>query len=162
MRIHEVELMHGAVLAKLCRSDKPVTLRLIETQDDLRPAYWINDVVLYMKHSVAPRKRKRGERERWQFTFTQSHIADLADLVQEADVYLVLICGQPEFKGAMEIAMLEPGEWQGCLALVASGQQWLAVEAEAHKGLRVYGSCSDDNKIVVARNRLETWVVPGS
>lgn len=28
--------------------------------------------------------------------------------------------------------------------------------------LRVYGSCSGDDKVVVARNRVDTWVVPGS
>lgn len=163
MPIREVELMHGAVLVKLCRNDNPVTLRLIETQDDLRSAYWINDsVVLYMKHSVAPQKRKRGERERWQFTFTENHIADLAELVQGSTVYLVLICGQPGFEGTMEIALLEPGEWQTCLDLSGSGQQWLAVEAEPRRGLRVYGSCSGDNRVGVARNRLDTWVVPGS
>ena len=163
MQIKEIELMHGVVLAKLCRNDRPVTLRLIETRDDLRSAYWLNGVVvLYMKHSVAPQKLKRGDRERWQFTFTPSHLADLADLVKEADVYLALICGQSDFKGTLEIALLDPDQWQKCLDLTSSGQQWLAVQAEPRKGLRVSGSCSGDDRIIVAKNKLQTWIVPGS
>lgn len=162
MPIRGVELMHGAVLEKLCRSDKPVTLRLIETQDDLRSAYWINDVVLYMKHSITPYKRERKGGERWQFNFTESHIADLASLVRKADIYLVLICGRRDFEQPGEIALLKPDEWQNYLDLAKeNGQQWLAVQAEPRKSLRVYGSRSSD-EIVVPRNRLEEWIVPGS
>ena len=162
MPIREIEMMHGAVLAKLCRNDAPVTVRLIETQDDIRSAYWLNDIVLYIKHSVAPQRRRRGQRERWQFTFTLSHLADLADLVQRAEVYLVLVCAQPKFRGTMEIALLEPDEWQQCIDLSSSGQQWLAVEAEQRKALRVHGACNGDEKIIVHRNALDTWIVPGS
>ena len=59
MSIKDLELLHGAVLTKLVRSDNPITLRMIETnRNEARSAYTLNDeVILYIKYHKKPGKR---------------------------------------------------------------------------------------------------------
>ncbi len=49
MPIREFEMMHGTVLTKLCRNDQPIALSLIETRNEQRAVYWVNDeIILYI------------------------------------------------------------------------------------------------------------------
>lgn len=163
MPIHEYEMMHGAVLTKLCRNDEPTSLSMIETRDTHWSAYWINaTVVLYVKHATNPRKDRRGKLT-WHFTFTGSNIGELAEFTRQHQTYLALVCAQHDLQGPMEICLFEPDEVQQCLDLAVSQTQWIAVEAEANKSLRAYGAHNNEEraKIVVSRRRLEDWQVPG-
>lgn len=163
MAIHAFELMHGAVLTKLCRNDQPIALSLIETRDAHHAAYWINDaIVLYIKHCSAPRCDHRSC-YRWQFTFNPDHILEIASLAGTADVHLALVCAQPSLAGPMEICLLEPDEIRQCLDLADTQQQWVAVEAEPGRSLRAFGRRNSDDrqKIVVPRRKLDRWQVPG-
>ncbi len=163
MPIHKFELMHGAVLTKLCRNDQPIALSLIETRDVHHAAYWINDaIVVYIKHASRPRCDRRGQ-YRWQFTFSAEHIQEITNLARTAKVYLALVCAQPNLEGPMEICFLEPPEVEQCLELANSQQQWVAVEAEPGRSLRAFGqrNSGDEDKLKVPRARLDRWQVPG-
>lgn len=157
MPIREFELWHGAVLTKICRNDKPLRLTLIEASDS-RAAYSINsEVILYIKYSVTPSSTRRGKKT-WQFTFQADHINDLAHLRDQAEVYMALVCGGED----REICLLYPHEITDCIDLKDESTQWLRVELEAQKSLRAYGSITgEDDKLVIERNRVEKWQVPG-
>jgi hypothetical protein len=90
--IKEFELFHGALLTKLVRSEKPLTLRLIETRmDDSWSTYTINDQVrLLVKHSLNPRKLSRVKNGRaWSFVFSKNQVAQAT----VDGTYITLICG---------------------------------------------------------------------
>jgi hypothetical protein len=163
MPIYEFELMHGAVLTRLCRNDQPLTLSLIVTRDEHWSAYWIGDAILYIKYATHPYEDRQGKL-RWQFTFTPDHIADLKDLMTMSDeVYLALVCAHHKLEGTMEICLVEPLEIDLCLDLEEADTQWIAVECEPRKRLRVYGPLNSDeeDKLIIPRKRLDEWRVPG-
>ena len=164
MPIRKFEMMHGAVLTKVCRSDRPIALSLIETSDDQRAAYWVNDaLVLYVKHAGKPHHQDQRGKCRWQFTFTPDQILELSGLSRKSGVYLALVCAQKGFADPMEVCLLEPDEMAACLELDGPSQQWIAVEAEPGCSLRAFGAGNnrDREKIVVSRNRMDQWDVPG-
>ena len=77
MSIKQFEVFHGIALTKLLRSDKPVSVRLIET----KPAedwqiYAINDIDLFAKHRAIsnPLVCKKGGYS-WQFVFSPSEVS---------------------------------------------------------------------------------------
>lgn len=160
MPIHKFELMHGAVLTKLCRNDQPIALSLIETRNEQRAVYWVNDeVVLYIKHSTTPRDtEQRRVSTSWRFTFYPEHIALIAQY--RTVTYLALVCARADQSG--EICLLHPDEIERCLDLNSrETQQWLAVEAEPRQRLRAFGRLNSSEKLVIARDRLDKWQVPG-
>jgi hypothetical protein len=105
MSIKQFELLHGAVILKICRNDRPVALTLIES-DNARSTYIVNDVYVYVKHSTTPKSRQRSDKTVWQFTFSPAHIGDIATLLQQRDLYLALVCANENLNEEMEVAFL--------------------------------------------------------
>ena len=63
MTVHQYELFHGLVLAKLVRSEHSRTLTLIETRELGKcSVYRVNDVILYMKQAAAPQETQNAMR----------------------------------------------------------------------------------------------------
>lgn len=158
--IKKYELMHGAVLTRICRNDQPVALTLIES-DDQRATYKLNDsILLYMKYSTSPRGNGKLI---WKYTFTSDHIRDLQKHMMENTVYMALVCGCENLENTndMQICFLESEDIKACLDLSFADQQTITVEAKRNESLRVYGSARDKDKLIVARNRLDRWQVPG-
>lgn len=162
MPIDDFELMHGAVITKICRNDRPIALTLIESRDKHRAAYWLNDLVLYIKYCTTPRK-SRGGKTSWRFTFQPEHIADLVDYSEQTEVYLALVCGHHKLNERMEICLLYPDEVTQCLDFSLMDTQWIAVEEEPRKRLRAFGPLNnrEDSKLIIERNRVDKWEVPG-
>ena len=162
MPIRDYELWHGAVITRLCRNDQPVSLTLIETRDGDRMAYWLNDsVVLFIKYATAPKPRKRGGKTTWSFTFQPNHLADIVEYENDAQVYLALVCGNYDLNEKMDICLLYPEDIAECLDLAdVDRTQWISVEREPRKYLRVSGPNSE-HKLSIPRNRLDTWKIPG-
>ena len=108
MPVREFELFHGAVLTKIVRSDRPMTLRMIETKPgESRSAYTVNgEVTLILTHSATPRKLKRERGSfRWQFTLGADQIQQLSG----TNSWLGLICGSPNIgkRALMEVCLLD-------------------------------------------------------
>lgn len=162
MAIKEFELMHGAVLTKICRNDQPIALTLVETRDRERNVYYVNsDTVLYIKHSATP-KQTNGK-SRWQFTFQAEHLEDLTEFSQSGTLYIALVCGSENLKGNMEVCLLYSDELIACLDLTTKVTQWIAVEKEGRNQLRAFGSSNSNNssQLKIPRNRLDTLKIPG-
>ncbi len=164
MSVKEFELFHGAVLAKLVRNEKPITLRLIETRFDDGRVYTLNDVIeLYVKHSISPRQLTRGDGGySWTFTFNAEHINQIRELKKKRPTYLVLVCAHRDVKDArVETCLINLEEHADILNLDGSGQQSITVRYKAGaKKLRIF--LDRQEKFLVALNALDNWEIPQS
>jgi hypothetical protein len=160
--VHEFELFHGVVLTKLVRGERPFTLRLIETKvGELWAAYKVNDATIHIKHSVTPRRRTRGEPATvWQFTLPASEVSKIcAPSGDWSEKFLVLVCGAKDVRfNAMQVCLLDSGQLAQLLDSGANRQQTISVVHTRNKSLRAR---SPRAEIIVPRNRLDKWVVPG-
>lgn len=163
MAIKQFELFHGAVLTKLLRSDRPVTLRMIETRPgEAWAVYTINDEVdLFVKYSITARKltRRQGALS-WTFVFSPEQISQIRKLQAERDVYAALVCGRKDIKtGGLQTCLLRPDELEHLLDFNDASQQSLTVRYVPRKKLRVYSGHRVE--LLVAQNALDEWDVPG-
>lgn len=157
MPVRSFELFHGAVLTKLVRSDRPLTLRLIETGSmGTWGMYRINDEVnLLVKYSATPKSRKGATR--WDFVVSRTEIKELS---HEA-TWLALVCGSSQLRSTeMEVCLLCPDQLKALFYFRLS-QESVYVECKQGASLRV-GPTKAGPELVIARNRVETWPVPGS
>lgn len=161
MPIDQFELMHGAVILKICRNDRPVALTLIESGEH-RSAYRINDVLLYIKHSATSKSSAQSGARSWRFTFQPNHLEDLAAFVAQYETYMALVCGSNKTKDMMQIAFLSPDDIYRCLDLYVTEQQTISVQYKRGHSLRVWGTKSGrDGGLTIHQNALEKWEVPG-
>lgn len=165
MSVRDFELFHGAALTKLVRADSKVSLLLTETRPKaVWAAYELNsEVYLYVKHSANPQKAKKKKRTwlKWQFTFEPTHLVQIKGLKSKRmDVYVALVCGSPRLEDQMEICLLDPGEFERLIDLGATGSQWIRVQFADGTSLHAFGSLGEQ-PVIVPRNRLDTWAIPG-
>ena len=162
MTLGKFHFLHGSVLAKIVRREKPVALTLIETKDDSWSVYRLNDEIsLCIKSSQSPKRLAR--KTRWQFTFTLSDMERLKDSVPSS--YLALVCvGNTLDDKEREICLLEPAKIKKCIDFTEDTNQWIAVELSPGTSLRAYGplNSQEKDKLVIARKSLDDWEVPGS
>ncbi len=153
MSIRQFELFHGAVLTKLVRRDKPVTLRLIETNmDDSWSAYKINDVDVFFKHSSSPNEPPEMDGRRWVFTFAQNQL----DQIHGNTPHLALVCGSRDIESNMEICFIENSDVS---ELLSNNAQAITVRLEPGHSFRVSSSAVIES-IIIARNAIDTYEVP--
>jgi len=164
MAVDEFELFHGVVLTKLVRSERPITLRMIETRPgEAWSAYTLNDEVdLFIKHSTTPRDTVRGgEGRAWSFVFGADQLRQMAASKAKGGVYVALVGGTRQIKDTQRcVCLLDPQEVSGLLDLSSTAQQALTVKLISGKSLRVYHG--HEEKFKVPQNRLEKWQIPGS
>jgi hypothetical protein len=162
------DMMFGAVLARLCRSDRPTTSRLISTKPDERrkqAVYQINDAVIYMKYDSKSQQRERKKCEQWQFTFTGGNLDEINDRVQKLkpreEFFLVLICVRYGYEG--EVCLLNLDNIRELLDLSSGKQQVIYVEdRDDRRGLQVYISRNREQPITIYKSCLDDWNIPGS
>ena len=162
MGVHTFELFHGVALTKLVRSEKPVSLRLIEAnQAEAWAEYTINaEVALLIKHVTIWRRHKREECISWQFVFSPSEVRRLHDLREKRDVRVALVCGDRSLDvQQMAVCLLEPADLDALLDLSAEATQSVTVKLYPRKSLRAQ---SARGMRVIPRNRLDTWELPGA
>jgi len=156
MAIRKFEYMHGAVLTKLMRNDRPVALRLVETnQQECWSLYRVNvDINLMVKYATSHRQSGRGRT--WTFILSAKQREYLAATER---VWLALVCGATDLDDAeTAVALLEPKEAN--LLLATGTTPNVSIRMASGKQLRV--TINGYAELVVPRNRLETWEVPGS
>jgi hypothetical protein len=160
MPVREFELFHGAVLTKLVRADHPLTLRMIETRpSDAWSTYRINDQVnVLIKHSLNPRSLTREKGKAWQFVFSPEQMRQ----IRIPSTWGALVCGGKTVGGSeMEVCLLAPEQLAELLDVSSNEPQSVTVKRIEGKGLRAQSPLMK-NDLVVPRNRIDTWVVPGS
>jgi len=162
--VREFELFHGAVLAKLVRSDRPISLRMIETHpSEAWSSYVINDEIrLMIKHCTKQRKLKREPGSvSWTFVFGADQLRQLRPDDSGRSVWAALVGGGRDVKeDAMQICLLDQEEIQQVLDLRATKPASLTVRYVPGKQLRVMRQhkCA----FHVPQGRLEKWEIPGS
>ena len=164
MAVHEFELFHGIVLTKLVRSDRPITLRMIETRPaEAWSAYTLNNEVdLFIKHSTTPRTVARGGGGKsWTFVFGVEQLHQMALSTSKREVYVALVGGDREVKTRdMQVCLLRPAELRNLIDLTSDSPQTLTVRYAPGKRLRLLKERKE--KLRIPKNRLDTWDVPGS
>ncbi|RWX45637.1 hypothetical protein H206_01726 [Candidatus Electrothrix aarhusensis] len=152
MSLKEYELFHGVVLARLVRRDKPVTLRLIETNTtESWSVYRINDVNIFFKHSSNPRNLIKGGIS-WTFSFTKSQLEQI-----NTSTELALICGSKDTKSKkMEICFIEQKEVS---RLLSKSSKSITAHLKPNKSFRVSSSAIAD-KVIISRSAIEKYEVP--
>lgn len=164
MGIREFEVFHGSVLTKLVRSDRPITLRMIETKPgEAWAAYTINDEVeLFVKHSTnaRPQARQKGAYS-WSWVFNPDQIKQMNKLRKKRPVYAALVGGRKSIKrGKMQVCLLNPEQLDRLIDYSNPNAQSVTVKYVPGKQLRVFS----DRKIelLVPQSALDQWVVPGN
>ncbi len=132
MPIRDFELYHGALLTKLVRSDRPITLRMIETDaDDCWSAYTVDDLAtVYAKVRGHGNFSESDKSVEWVFTFQPRHLDDLRRLSEQGDVYLALVCANHSLPKAIPGFIPFSDDWH---AVTKHYDRWLAVEKSLRK-----------------------------
>ena len=160
MFIKHFEIFHGIALTKLLRSEKPVSVSLIETKpaEDWQ-VYGVIDVDLFVKHRAGSTSlvRKKGGHS-WQFSFSPREISRISQK-DNRPVYVALVCGQSNIQEEMEICFLKPEQAEKIFPLDSNKPFSLTVRSEPHHRLAVIV----DRKVkdIIPRNAIETWEIPG-
>ena len=100
MSIKIFELFHGGVITKLLRSDKPITLRMIETHPDEKwSIYTLNDEIdLFITFSKKPREFSReGGGTSWTFQFSDHQQNQISE---GRRVHIALVCASNKLDNA--------------------------------------------------------------
>jgi hypothetical protein len=163
--VKEFHLLHGIVLTKISRNERP-SLRLVETDtSNVWAAYILNDAeIVYVKYSLSGRKTKK-EKSAWVFQFTPSELEKVRDLRNKWPVNFALVGGfSPINAKQMEVCLLHPDEIDQCIDVDSEAGQIITVEVKPKEKLRAYGHKNSDekNKLRINRNRLDSWKIPGS
>ena len=164
MTVKEFELYHGAVLTKVLRSEKPVSLRLIETKPGENwSTYTLNDVVhLLVTYSKNQRPVSRsGGGISWSFVFSTNQLRQMNPAKSKRPVWVAMVCGRKTpAEGDMQVCLLDPDQIAEAIDFSAE-QQSLTVRKPSSKGkLRVFKD--RDERFLVAQSRLDNWEVPGA
>ena len=165
--VKDFELFHGIVLTKLVRADRPVTLRMIETNPSKAwAAYKINDaVIIYAKYRTNPRRSTRHKGSyTWSFPFANDELRVLSQLQDDAQVYLTLICARQKIRGrnaSMYTCLIEPADIEELIDLSSTTSQCISVKYIPRCSFRVRGSMIP-RELLIHRNDLDQWQVPGS
>ena len=164
MGVREFEMFHGIVLTKLLRSDRPITLRMIETRPaEAWSAYTVNDELdLFIKHSTAHRTITRAKDARsWAFVFSANQLRQMAASCRDRQVYVALVGGGRDIKDdIMQVCLLEPHEWECLIDKSSTRPQTVTIRYVPGKSLRVFKGRKV--KFKVPQNSLDNWDVPGS
>jgi len=145
----DIELFHGAVLTRLIRKDRPISLNIIEfNADKSRSGYILTDddgdKPLYIKHSKGSALTPKGYKKSWQFTFSEEHLKEIQELFEDyGHVNIVLVCGAKTI-GAEDTytALLSYDKLEQCVDITGNnGQQIVNIGDKGGKNyLRVWGS----------------------
>lgn len=164
MSVREFELYHGAALAKVLRSEKPVALRLVETKPgETWSTYTLNDAIdLLVTHSKGPRPVSRGGGgTSWSFVFSTNQLRQMNPARTKRPVWVAMVCGRNSpAEGEMEICLLDPEQIADIIDF-RSPQESVTIRKPSGKGrLRVFKDRHE--RFLVPRSRLDHWDVPGA
>ena len=164
MAIKKLEMFHGAVLARLVRSERPTTLRMIETNLREAPStYKVNDSVsLFVAYRNLRYRGKSKDKQSWTFQFQR----DVLDYLAMEKCHAVLVCGVGELQGIpdAEMCLLNPAQLVSLYGLAdigADDSRSVTIRRESNRRLRVKSQQLGE-QVLVPRSAIENWIIPGS
>lgn len=152
--------LHGAVLTRIVKRARPVSLTLIETDEKSWSGYTLNDYVFFIKASTSPKKDNKGAT--WTFKISSSEIDQLKDYEQHRKVFLTLVCAGESLNDDSDICLLDFNDITNCLNINERRHcdQLLTIKAVPNNCLRVYGSVNKRRPLKIARNKLDNLAIP--
>ncbi|RMG40105.1 MAG: hypothetical protein D6725_04040 [Planctomycetota bacterium] len=162
MAIKVFELFHGAVLTKVLRSEKPVSLRLVETRPKENwSTYTLNDTVdLLISYSRQPRPLSRQGGTSWTFVFSENQLRQLDPSRRGRPVWAALVCGRKSIdRGDMHICLLDPDQLPQLLDFCGPPQSLTVRAPGDRRSLRVFKDRRE--RFVVPQSRIDRWEIPG-
>jgi hypothetical protein len=160
MSVKSYELWHGLVLTKLLRSDRPIALRMIQTNPaENWSSYLINDAIdLFICFSTAGRRIKRGETLVWRFNFSPNQARQLQK--SDREVWAALVCGVDNDVSLSQICLLKPEE---ITQAVDFSKEQPGVSVRVPTGKKQICVMRDRKEIFkVQKARIDSWEIPGS
>ena len=165
MSIKQFELFHGAVLTKLLRNDKPVTLRLVErTARDPWAAYRVNDACcVYIKYRTTFRlDAYSGETAIYDFLFTKTELSAIRSMPENLPVYFALVCASDKTDAKyMQVCFIEPDEFSQFAGSTTLSSLTISVWSQDGKGMRAKSKATE-KPLIIPRSRLDNWEAPGA
>ncbi len=160
MSVHEYELFHGIVLTKIVRSDRPITLRMIETRpSDEWSVYTLNDQIeLFIKYTTAQRSNARDSGGKtWSFGFSLDQVTKIAKLKQTKDLYIALVCGGVNIKkDEMQVCLLLPEEIEEIFNLQEPQNRSITLKSIPSQQYTLFVDRKEWRR-KIPRNRLDNW-----
>lgn len=159
MAIREFELCHGAALTKLVRSQKPVSLRLIETRaTENWSTYTVDDKAdLFISHCKSPRHLSRnGGGTSWHFVFNRNQLRQINSKTRKRKVFVALICKGSANGREGQICLLQPSEIEQLMDFDSTYQSLTVRQPSGRSRLRVVRDRTV--KMNVPKSRFEKWV----
>ena len=166
-QVKAFHLLHGIVLTTVLRNDQP-TLRLVETdKKNAWAAYILNDsVIIYVKYCLTSRETQREAKTVWNFQFQGYELEKIKELRKFKPVNFTLVGGFQKIEDAnkMQVCLMYPDEIDKCIDIYSGNIQTITMEVKPSESLRVYGAknSTEKEKLVISRNRLNEWKIPGS
>jgi len=133
---------------------------MIETRpSEAWSTYRINDEVsVLVKYSLNVRTLKRENGKAWQFIFSSDQMRQLLNRA----TWAALVCGGKAVSGGdMEVCLLNPEQLGQILDLSSNTQQSVTVKRIGGRSLRAL-SARLREELIIPRNRVDTWALPGS
>lgn len=165
MSVRQYELFHGAILTKLLRNEKPITLRLIErAAGDPWSAYRVNNCCyIYVKYRTTFRVDSHFlEIPIFDFLFTHQDLEKLKALSKKSPIYFALMCASDKTDDKhMQICFIEPTEFDQLTRDTSVDTVTISVWTQDTKSLRAKSTCID-KPLIIGRSRLDNWDVPGA
>jgi hypothetical protein len=159
--------MYGVLLRKLVHAGERATrIQEVETPGAGISLKIDDSLLLYARYAIRSRTAERKRKTVWPFSLTEEDLGHLAELRQEGDSCVALICGVSEVETEslkhMQIALLYPEELDACVDVDSGLCQTLNVELSPGSCLRVYGPLNrtDAEKVVIPRKRADEWAAP--
>jgi hypothetical protein len=163
MAVKAFEFFHGAVLTKLLRSERPVALRMIETNPTENwSTYTINDAVdLFVSLSKSPRAVSRGGAgTSWTFGFSRNQLRQMAPNSRYRPVFVALVCGRANLaQGDMHTCLLDSEEIAALFDFSGDPQNLTVRKPRGRGRFRIFKDRRE--RFLVTQSRLDTWEVPG-
>lgn len=163
--VHEFEIFHGIVLTKIVRSDRPITLRMIETRtNDDWSVYTLNDVVeLFIKYTTAQRKNARDDGGKaWSFGFSTEQVKKIRKMWETKDVFIALVGGGINVKkDEMQVCLLLPEEVKKIFTFEDISSRAITLKSKAKQQYSIFIDRKEWER-KIPKNRIERWEIPGS
>lgn len=158
--IQQYEFLHGCVLTAIMRSDRPSTVRLIETDiDKAWSMYKVNDAFIHIKPSTTSKVYKRDHSRNWQFTFSRNELVR----IKENESNVVLVCATSDIKSKVKMwRILIDFDTVKTLLDLDSPPAQDSISAKYRPKARKLDISGNGKEILIAPKALIDWEIPGS
>lgn len=157
--IQQYEFLHGCVLTALMRSDRPSTVRLVETDATAAwSMYKVNDAFIHIKPSTKPRVNQDNSKV-WSFTFSKNEL----EHIRANQSNVVLVCAYTDIKTDQNMwRILIDYEQLKTLVDMVNILPQDSLSAKYKPNARKLVISGKGNELLIAPKAFVEWEIPGS